>query len=116
MIKNKIPWWTRIGAKMVLSRLPFGYRFWQQLGLFRHGSMDQSEYAIGVVDRHAEAAGFGASLHGCTILELGPGDSVATTIIAAARGGRAVLVDAGHFIRWESILRQREGNHRAMRR
>lgn len=32
-IKAKIPWWGKIVAKLVLSRLPVGYAFWQKLGV-----------------------------------------------------------------------------------
>lgn len=92
-----IPWWAKIGGKIVLSRLPFGYRIWQSVGLFRHGYMDKIEYVKSVFDRHVEAAGLTGALKGKTILEIGPGDSVATALIAACYGARAVLVDAGNF-------------------
>ena len=95
----KIPWWSKIPAKLVLSRLPFGYSFWQRLGLFRHGHMDTSQYAISVFNSHVERAGLTGKLSGRTILELGPGDSIATAIIATAQGARAVLVDSGMFVR-----------------
>ena len=94
---NSIPWWAKIGGKIVLSRLPFGYGLWQGLGLFRHGYMDKLEYVKGVFDRHVEAAGLTGTLKGKAILEVGPGDSVATALIVACYGARAVLVDAGAF-------------------
>lgn len=96
-LKDRLPWWTRIVAKIVLSRLPARYAVWQRLGLFRHGKMDEAGYASDVFDRHVAFAGMQGALRGKTILELGPGDSVATAIIAAAHGARAVLVDAGRF-------------------
>lgn len=95
----KAPWWAIIAAKVVLSRLPIGYGVWQRLGLFRRGQMDTSEYAIGVFDGHAEKADLTGQMHGKTILELGPGDSIATAIIAASHGAKALLVDAGSFVR-----------------
>lgn len=95
----RIPWWAKIGAKLVLSRLPFGYAVWRRLGLFRHGDMDTSEYAIRVFHSHVEKAGLTGRLHGKTVLELGPGDSIASAIIAAAHGAKAILVDAGRFVR-----------------
>jgi len=95
----QIPWWLKIGAKLVLSRLPVDYAFWQRLRLFRHGDMDSSEYAIEVFDQHVGRAGCAAELSGKTVLELGPGDSVATAVIAAAHGARALLVDSGRFSR-----------------
>jgi SAM-dependent methyltransferase len=92
------PWWGIIAAKVVLSRLPLGYGVWRRLGLFRHGEMDRSEYAIGVFDAHANKADFTGRMQGKTILELGPGDSIATAIIAASYGAKALLVDAGRFV------------------
>lgn len=94
-----IPWWGKIAGKLVLSRLPLGYGVWQRLGLFRHGRMDTSEYAVGIFQGHVKKAGLVGLLDGKTILELGPGDSIATAIVAAACGARAILVDAGRFVR-----------------
>jgi SAM-dependent methyltransferase len=99
MTTSTIPWWGKISAKLLLSRIPFGYAVWRRLGFFRHGEMDTSEYAIRVFNSHAERTGLADSLCGKTILELGPGDSIATAIIAKAHGGRAILVDVGAFVR-----------------
>lgn len=92
-----IPWWAKIGAKMMLSRLPFDYQLWQKLGLFRHGYMDKSEYLTGVFDVHAARAGIKFDLNGKTIMELGPGDSVGTALVAASHGAKAILIDAAAF-------------------
>lgn len=98
-IKSRLPWWSKIGAKLVLSRLPVAYGIWQRLGLFRHGYMDTAQYALGVFSSHVERAGLAGRLAGKTVLELGPGDSVATALIAKAFEARAILVDAGAFAR-----------------
>lgn len=92
-----IPWWAKIVAKVVLSRLPFGYGIWQRLGLFRHGYMDQPGYLTGVFDTHVARTGFGGNLAGKTILELGPGDSVGTALVATSHGAKAILLDTGAF-------------------
>jgi len=92
-----IPWWTKLGAKLILSRLPFGYRVWQRVGLFRHGCMDTSAYAVNVFRSHVRRAGMEDRLPGKTVLELGPGDSFATALIAAAHGARAILVDSDRY-------------------
>lgn len=84
-IKRHLPWWAKIGAKLVLSRVPAAYAVWQQMGLFRHGHMDTAQYALGVFSSHVQRAGLGGGLAGKTVLELGPGDSVATALIAKAR-------------------------------
>jgi hypothetical protein len=98
-----IPWWSKIGFKLILSRLPFGYAVWQRIGLFRHGSMDKCDYAINVFGGHMAKAGLTANLAGKTILELGPGDSISSAIISAAHGAQAILVDTGPFVRGDII-------------
>lgn len=97
-LKAHLPWWAKLGAKLVLSRLPFAYGVWQRIGLFRHGYMDAAEYALGVFDSHLMRAGIGKDdVNNKTILEIGPGDSIATAIIAASYGAKAILVDTGQY-------------------
>lgn len=94
---KKIPWWAKIGAKLVLSRLPFSYTLWSKLRLFRHGAMDRPSYALQVMRLHMELANL-SNLDGMTVLELGPGDSLVTALVARALGAREViLVDGGRF-------------------
>ncbi len=85
-MKKLIPWWLKIFAKIVLSRVPIGYSFWQRLGLFRHGYMDQASYTLNVFNAHVSRAGLDGKLQGKTILEIGPGDSIATALVAACYG------------------------------
>jgi SAM-dependent methyltransferase len=92
-----IPWWAKIGAKIVLSRLPLRHGFWQKLGLFRHGDMDSRDYSLRVFQMHMEFAGFAGDLSGKTLMELGPGDGVASAVLAAAHGARSILVDTGAY-------------------
>lgn len=92
-----VPWWAKIGAKIVLSRLPVSYDGWRTLGVFRHGAMRDAGYAIDVFVRHFSRA---ESLlpTGFVALELGPGDSLASALVARAHGACATyLVDAGAF-------------------
>jgi SAM-dependent methyltransferase len=95
-VRAQVPWWLRISAKLLLSRLPIPDAYWQRLGLFRHGAMDDASYPIAVFRFHARRTGLRA-LDGIRVLELGPGDSVATAVISAAHRCTAVLVDAGDF-------------------
>jgi SAM-dependent methyltransferase len=96
-IKQYAPWWGKIAAKLVLHKLPLSYGFWQNLGVFRHGRMDSPDYAIAVFEGHVARAGLRVPLQGMTILEIGPGDSISTAIIAKSHGAKAILVDVGHF-------------------
>jgi SAM-dependent methyltransferase len=93
----KPPWWAIIGAKILLSRLPVNYRQWRKLGIFRHGRMDQYEYLIKIFNKHIYRAGLMGRLKGKTILELGPGDSIGTALIAASLGAKTIFVDTGSY-------------------
>ncbi len=97
-----MPWWLRVAAKIVLARLPVGYSFWKRLGLFEHGDMNQPARALETYLMHAKAASLPTSPQSVAedfnVLELGPGDSVFTAMVARAVGaGRVWLVDAGPF-------------------
>ncbi len=113
-LKSILPWWLKIAAKVVLARLQFGYWFWQKVGLFRHGYMDNSEYAIGVFNSHLKCAAIDNNLSGKVILEIGSGDTVSTALIARAYGGKAILVDAGDFADKKIITYQSLAKHLAL--
>jgi SAM-dependent methyltransferase len=92
-----IPWYARILSKMILARLPLSYGLWKKIGLYSHGEMQDTAYALAVFDQHFGASGLGrrANLAG---LEMGCGDSVGSAIIANAKGfSRFHLVDVGAF-------------------
>jgi hypothetical protein len=96
-MRELIPWWARIGAKLALSRLPAGYGLWHKLRLFTHGAMDQHGYALGVFQKHLQRAGL-ENASGFTALELGPGDSLASAVLARAYGASHThLIDVGRF-------------------
>ena len=93
-IRRKIPWWMKIIIKLIISRFGINYSFWQKIKLFRHGKMDESDYARSVFDAHITRAGITANdLRDKTILELGPGDSIATAFLASSYGARTILLD-----------------------
>jgi len=95
-MKRYLPWWAKIAGKIVLSRLPVSGRTWQKLGLFSPGSMLDSNYAISVHNQHF--ADLHAVYEGIYYLEFGPGDSLATCIIAWAHGASGgYLVDNGAY-------------------
>lgn len=93
-------WALKIAAKIVLSRVDLGYSLWQRLGLFRHGAMDHGAYAISVFRKHYGRLRRAGIQAGFTGLELGPGDSVSSALLAKCFGAsRIYLVDAGPFAR-----------------
>jgi hypothetical protein len=95
-IKQFVPWWGKILAKLVLSRLPINYHFWKKLALFEHGYMERPSYAYEVFKQHFDRVG--GLKKGFVSLELGPGDSLLSAMISQAFGGSgSYLVDVGAF-------------------
>ena len=93
-------WALKIACKIVLSRLPIPYAWWQSIGLFRHGRMDHAEYALKIFCLHSNRAYPEGLPAGTSALELGPGDSIASAIIAKAYGASQIwLADVGNFAR-----------------
>jgi len=91
-------WALKIIAKLILARLPISYAFWKSIGIFRHGRMDTAQYPIKIFKLHTERAFPSGLPAGLTMLELGPGDSIASALLAAASGAeRIYLVDVGNF-------------------
>ena len=106
--REAIPWWARIVAKILLARLPIPYAFWKRLGLFEHGDMNQPKRALGTFLEHTMTAGIldkqspvprlASTGNNFGVLELGPGDSLSSAVIARSMGASHVwLVDAGIF-------------------
>ncbi|MBI1735083.1 MAG: class I SAM-dependent methyltransferase [Candidatus Rokubacteria bacterium] len=79
-----VPWWAKIAVKSALVRVPVPRRVWRRMGLFVPGLMRDPSYATRVVEAHLRLAG--APRPGFTWLELGPGDSVASAVVAWAHG------------------------------
>lgn len=107
--KRLVPWYLKIPAKIVLSRLPIAQRAWQRLNLFRAGAMDTPSYAFEIFKTHYAVSGR-ETLHGCAVLELGPGNSVLTALYARSFGaGRTWLVDSQRLASQDtSVLAQAE--------
>lgn len=90
-----LPWRAKLILKLVLSRLPIPYRAWKSIRLFQHGKMDTCDYALGVYRKHHDTA---SPIAPFTALELGPGDSLVSALLAKAHGATRIwLVDAGEF-------------------
>lgn len=97
-IKVMVPWQAKIVAKLILTRLPFGYDFWRKLNLFKHGSMVRPEYAFNIFRKHFGSVSFARQVGDFTALELGVGDSLFSALIARAYGAKlSYLIDAGNF-------------------
>ena len=98
-MKSKVPWWGKIIAKIFLSKVPLKYKVWRKIGFFKHGDMVKPEYAYQVFKKHYDRVSPRPSeSKDFTVLELGPGDSLFTAIVAYAFGARqCYLVDTSSY-------------------
>ena len=93
-----VPWWAKIGLKIVLSRVPLDYSFWRRIGLFKHGEMERGPYALKTFKTHFERCWPKGAPPQFTCLEIGPGDTLFSALIARSAGAAAIfLVDTGSF-------------------
>ncbi len=91
-------WRLKILIKILLSKLPIPYSFWKLLGLFKHGKMDSFEYAIKIFNLHFRKAYPKNIPKSLTIVELGPGDSIASGIIGYSIGvKKTYLIDIDNY-------------------
>lgn len=104
-MKQWIPWQAKIAAKIVLARSPIPYTIWRRLNLFKHGTMTDVSYALGVFRTHVAVARAGPAGGDMVALELGPGDSLLSAVVARLMGvSRIHLIDAGAFASTEIAL------------
>ena len=98
-LRQRVPWWAKMGAKIALSRIPVPYSLWRALGVFRHGDMHDPEHAFSVFKAHLDRAlAYWPVRPGFTCLELGPGDSLLSGVVARAFGAsRVYMVDSGDY-------------------
>jgi SAM-dependent methyltransferase len=110
--KRYIPWQLKIALKLVLSRIPFNYRLWKKAGVFELGGMERPQYALNVFRRHFDAATFARKTGEFTALEIGPGDSLSSALIARTFGAsRTYLVDVGPFASTDLASYRRLASH-----
>ncbi len=106
MIKKILPWWLKIASKIILSRLPVPYSLWKKLGIFVNGNANNCQVAYDTFLSCANNAGVLLFKNGIPhfpilesrefkVLELGPGDSLFSGLVANALGSNKTwLVDA----------------------
>lgn len=91
--------------------MPLPYRAWNRLGLFEHGSMKLPDYSMGVFLSHFGMAAF-EGRSGCTCLEIGPGGSLCSAMIAKAKGTtRCWMVDSGDLAQRDVLIYHSMARH-----
>ena len=60
--------------------------------------MDQADYSLKVFYKHLDLINIKKEkLYGKTLIEIGPGDSLASALIASSIGAKIILIDVGYF-------------------
>jgi Methyltransferase domain len=88
-----VPWQMKLASKVVASNLRIPYSALRHVGVSKLGAMLRPDYAREVYGQHLVHANDWAE----TLLEIGPGDSLFTSVFAHGRFKSVDLIDAGHF-------------------
>ena len=97
-LRLSIPWYAKILMKIIFTRIPLDYEFWRCSKVFRHGDMDLPAYAYDMYKTHYGRVSFPRKDRGFIALELGPGDSLSSALIAYTFNASAIyLVDVGRY-------------------
>lgn len=108
-IKERVPWPAKMATKLVISRLPVPHAVWSRIGIFQHGSMQNVEVARRIWHDHFDTAWSGDPPSAFSCIELGPGDSLFTAVLARLAGAsRTYLVDVGPFASTDIDMYRRE--------
>jgi hypothetical protein len=95
-IRGITPWWGKAALKLGFAQIP--YPILRALALAGHGGMRKPAWALATFRRHFNNVDFRNKCGGFNMLELGPGDSLFSAIIARACGaGSITLLDVQSF-------------------
>jgi SAM-dependent methyltransferase len=99
-VREHLPWWTRMIAKMLLSRIPIPYAWWRAMKIFKHGDMHDPSHAYNVFTTHLHRSFRTQVLcQEFTCLEIGSGDSLLAGLVARTYGASKIyMIDSGDYI------------------
>jgi len=99
MIKKQIPWFIKIALKIIIARLPFNIHiFWRNIGIFRHGNMDDASYVFSNFMTLFNFASIDTkNCNGLNFLEVGAGDSIGSGVVASNFGMSSFIIDVDSF-------------------
>lgn len=87
-------WLIKIFLKIIFSRLPIKHYIWKKIGIFRNGGMNREEYSKKIFYGHLEDLRAIKKIKNPSIMEIGPGDGIATAIYARKyKSPKVYLID-----------------------
>lgn len=98
-LRAATPWWAKAAVKLAVAHVPRAGHVLRAAALARHGAMEDPRWAYDTFRRHFDRAEFPAKAGGgFRVLELGPGDSLFSAVVARALGAAGTwLIDVGPF-------------------
>ena len=91
-------WLLKILLKIILSRLPIEQKIWRKIGIFRNGGMNKIDYSKRIFFGHLGDLKSIKDVKEPVILEIGPGDGIATAIYSRVYNSPKVyLIDIEEF-------------------
>lgn len=91
-------WLLKIFLKIIFSRLPIEQKIWRKIGIFRNGGMNQIDYSKKIFFGHLEDLKSFSDFNAPIILEIGPGDGLATAIYSRVYNSPKVyLIDVEKY-------------------
>ena len=91
-------WILKIFLKIILSRLPIEQKFYRKIGIFRNGGMNKVEYSKKIFFGHLGDLKSFKDINEPVILEIGPGDGIATAIYSRVyNSSKVYLIDIEEF-------------------
>ena len=91
-------WLLKIFIKIILSRLPIEQKIWRKIGIFRNGGMNQVDYSKRIFFGHLGDLKSFKNVNEPVILEIGPGDGIATAIYSRVYNSPKVyLIDVEEY-------------------
>lgn len=110
-----MPWWLKVGSKILIYRLPVTDQFWKSIGFFQYDQMEVPEYAYHSFQQHFNRVSQFKQLEpGFTSLELGPGNSLFSALICRSLGGdKTYLIDVENFVMEEPEIYQEMASYLA---
>ena len=91
-------WILKIFIKIIISKFSIVKKIFVFLGFFKLGNMNSHEYSLKIFNLHYREYRSLVSESNKILLELGPGQTVSTALLAKAYGFKEIyLVDVGNF-------------------
>ncbi len=88
----------KIFLKIILSRLTINHKIWKKIGIFRNGGMNHIDYSKRIFFGHLGDLKSVEDFNKPVILEIGPGDGIATAIYSRIYNSPKVyLIDVEKF-------------------